>query len=217
MKDKNKKTLIILGIAILILFVFIIFQQHDSRLPAATYYPLQEENKVTVAGCPTFYYMLDKLSNNEIDVIKTNSTAESLYYLQKGKVDLIISGRNLRPDEPKFSFEIIGPGYSFISEKELLIFDKEMSNYDFFTDLSGKEIMKNFPYIIYDKISEVENVYDYLNAGIIITSVENTDYSKSGIVHVYTEDGSRHSFSRTPIIYYSENVNNLDYIKNILK
>jgi hypothetical protein len=217
MRGKNKKNLIILGIATLILSVFIVLQQNDSYLPAAIYHSLQEENKVTVAGCPTFYYMLDKLSNNGINVIKTNSTAESLRYLQESKADLIIAGRALKPEEPNFDSGIIGPGYSFVSENELLILDKQMGDYDFFTDLSAEEIIEKFPYIIYDKILKVENVYDYLDAGIVITSVENTDYSKSEIVHVYTEDRSRHLFSRTPVIYYSENVNSLDYIKSILR
>ncbi len=219
MKNQKKKILIILGIAVLALLVFIVFQQDSSYSPAAVYYPLQEENKELkpiVAGCPTFYYMLDELSNDGVGVIKTDSTAESFYLLQQGKADLIIAGRALMPEEPKFPFEIIGPGYSFISEKELLILDKEMGDYDFFTDLPSKEIIEKFPYIIHDKISKVENVYDYLSEGIIITSVENTDYSKSEIVHVYKEDGFRHRFSRAPIIYYSKTSNNLDYIKNLL-
>jgi len=216
MQNQKKKILIILGAAALFLFAFVVFQQDSSHLPTATYHLPQEENKelrLTVAGCPTFYYILDKLSNDWIRVVKTGSAAESFYLFQQGEIDLVLAGRALRPGEPKLSFKIIGPGYSFISNKELLIQEKEMGNYNFFTDLSSSEIINQFPYIIQEKISEVENVYDYLNEGIVITSVKNTDYSKSEIVHIYTKDGSRHRFSRTPIIYYSKTLNNLDYLK----
>lgn len=216
-KNKKIKIIIIAGAIIALLLVFISLSQDNIYSPAAVYKPLQAEisgQTITVAACPTFYYLLEKLKNNNINIVETNSTAESLYFLQKNKTDLIIAGRKLKPEEPQFLSEIIGSGYSFISDKELLIQEKEMGNYNFFTDLSPDEIIDKFSYIIPGKISEVENVYNYLSRGIIITSVENTDYSKSKIVHIYKKDSSRHRFSRTPIIYFSNSLNK-DIIENI--
>ncbi len=215
--SKTIRILIVLFITGIVgVSVWFFSQKTEEKIIVEQHLIIEEELNLTVAGCPTFYYILDKLNDNGINVVETDSTAESFYFFQQGIADLVVAGRILRPDEPEISFEVIGPGYSFISEKELFVLDKQMSEYDFFTDLSIKEIMEIFPYITRDKISEVENVYNYLSKGIIITSVENTDYSKSEIVHIYKEDGSRHRFSRTPIIYYSENTNNLDYIKNLL-
>ncbi len=193
-------------VAVIAVLLFVSLSQDDIYSPA-TIHSIPEteilEEKITVATCPTFYYLFEGLEKNNINVVKTNFTAESLHFLQKNEVDLIVTGRKLKPEEPQFLSEIIGFGYSFISDREFLIQEKEMGNYNFFTDLSSSEILDNFSYISPEKISEVENVYNYLNQGVVITSAENTDYSKSEIVHIYREDGSRHRFSRTPIIYYS--------------
>ena len=95
------------------------------------------EEAITIAACPTFHYMLEKMVNNqEIITIKTQSTAESLKLLEKEKVNLIISGRALKPEEPDFSFKIIGPGYDFLFQEEILILEKEMNLVPFYTKLS---------------------------------------------------------------------------------
>ncbi len=220
MKAQKKKLLIIIGITVSVLFVFIALNQYAVYFPAALYSLEQREisdEKIVVAACPTFYYLLQELEKNDINIIKTAFTTESIYYLQNNEADLIIAGRALKPGEPQLLYEIIGSGYSFIGKEEFLIQEKEMNNYDFFTDLSKAAILEKFPYIAKNRILEIENVYDYLDYGIIVTSIENTDYSKSQIVHIYKEDGSRHRFSRAPIIYYSHlsDKNNVNYIKEI--
>jgi hypothetical protein len=75
--------------------------------------------------------------------------------------------------------------------------------YHFFTDIPLGEVLEKFPYIKEEKILETRDIYGYLGEGIVITSVQNTDYTRGSIVHVYKEDGLRHRFSRVPILYYS--------------
>ncbi len=193
-------------IAVMFLFVMIVFSQQSS----------EQEIPLAVAACPTFYYILDSLEESGVKAVRTSSTKESIYYLSKNKVDLIISGRVLKPEEPDLYSKVIGPGYSFVSHQEQLVFDEEMGDYDFFTDLYKEKIVDNFPYIADESLREVEEVYDYLEKGIVITSAENTDYSKSEVVHVHKKDGSRHRFSRTPIAH-SQDINNIDRFKVILK
>jgi hypothetical protein len=44
-------------------------------------------------------------------------------------------------------------------------------------------------------------VYAFLDEGIVITSVENTDYARADLVHVLEADQSRRvTLSRTPIL-----------------
>lgn len=175
---------------------------------------LPKQEKIRIAVCPTYFKAVETINIEKYEIIKVESTAEGLFLLDNHIVELVLSGRALKPEEPQFLSEIIGHGYSFIFDKELLIQEKEMGNYNFFTDLSASEIIDKFSYIIPDKISEVENIYNYLKQGIVITSLENTNYSKGEIVHIYKEDGSRHLFSRTPIIYYFDPLNK-DIIKDV--
>ena len=151
----------------------------------------KEEDLSVIAACPTFHYLLEE------NDIRSRSTAESISYFLEGEVDAFISGRMLKPGEPDLSYEIIGPGYSFIFYKELVILEKEMGNYLFYTDLDG--VSEDFPYI--KKIEKVSDVYNYIEEGIVITSAENTDYSKAEIVSVFKDNGERVRLSRTPIMY----------------
>lgn len=209
----NNKIIISTILFIIFIFGLFVFSNKEGDSRPATDKSLSQE-KIKIAVCPTYFKIAEKINTEKYEIIKTDSTAGSLALLDNQKVEMVLSGRVLKPEEPQFSSEIIGFGYSFISDKELLIQEKEMRDYNFFTDFSSSEIIDKFSYIIPDKISEVENVYNYLDRGIIITSVENTDYSKSEIVHIYKEDGSRHRFSRTPIIYYSDSLNR-DIIENL--
>lgn len=209
-----KKVFIFIFILILGSVSYLLIRDESPKLEADL--SQYSDFRLTVAGCPTFFYLLDKIESDQIEVIRTRSTLESLYYLNYGMVDLIISGRALRPEEPGFQFNIIGPGYSFISKEEMVILEKEMGNYYFFTDLPQKEIIKKFPYIREEKLVEVNDVYKYLEEGIIITTLLNTDYSISEVTHVMREDGFRNRLSRTPTIYYRKE-NNFDYFQEILR
>ncbi len=206
---KNRKKIAIMGVIISAVFVFVVFIRYNAHYPGpAAIYNLSRtkisEQEIIAAACPTFYYLLEELNNSGIGIIKTDSTAQSLYYLHKNKADFIISGRTLAPGEPAFPSEVIGSGYSFISSQTISVLDEDMGDYKFFTDLPVENILDKFPYISKSQILKVDNVYSYLEDGIGITSAENTDYSRSSIVNIYRNDNSRHRFSRTPIIYYSK-------------
>ncbi len=151
------------------------------------------EDDLTVAACPTFHYLLDDFDN----YVKTNSTAESISLFLNGEVDAFISGRALKPSEPDIPFEVIGSGYSFLYQVGGAILEREMNHYQFYTDLEG--VSEDFPYI--EKIEKVEDVYEYIDKGIVITSVINTDYSKGEVVSVFQDNGERVRLSRTPVMY----------------
>jgi hypothetical protein len=47
----------------------------------------------------------------------------------------------------------------------------------------------------------VEDIYEYLDKGIVITSWENTDYRRTAIVHVIEDNQERLALSRRPTLY----------------
>lgn len=51
------------------------------------------------------------------------------------------------------------------------------------------------------KIQTVDNVYKYLDKGIVITSWENADYTKAEIFHLLERNGERVRLSRRPTLY----------------
>ncbi len=159
------------------------------------------QNKIRIAVCPTFYdYGLENFFNS-YELIKTNSTAESLNLLNNNYVDYILAGRKLKPNEKAFNLEgkiLEKIGYSFLSNIINNIEIKDFDDYIFYTDLDLSEIKKD---LNINNIEKVENVYIYLNKGIIITSIENTDYNKTNLVHVFELNGDRLKLSRTPILY----------------
>ncbi len=161
-------------------------------------------SEVSVAGCPTFYYLLERLSEEGVGVVKTNSTAESISYLQQGKADMVIGGRALMPSEPPLSSFVVGEGYSFFSSFNLTIHEKEMSEVPFFTDLKKEEIIRDFPSINPENLEEVNDVYNHLNEGIAISRVENTDYTRAKVVYVIGDNNKKVRMSRTPVLYYDQ-------------
>lgn len=210
-KSRRQKFFIIgTGLIVKALFALVLFNQTNLFTPAAVYNPLdaeqikKQDSAMVVASCPTWYYLLELLESHDFEVIGTNSTAESLYLLENNIADFILAGRALKPEEPQLLGEIIGHGYSFIADKEMVITEADMWDYNFFTDQDKQEILQYFPNIKLEKITEVEDVYNYLEQGIVITSIGNTDYSRSEMVHVFGENGLRYRFSRTPKIYYHD-------------
>lgn len=160
---------------------------------------------ISVAACPTFHYMLEKLEKREdINIIKTESTAESLFLMNQGIADITISGRALKEEEPKLFFEKLGQGYDFIFKEEIILFEHEMNSIDFYTDLPLDEIIRDFKYISEENLIKVENPYEYLNKGIVITFLN--EFLVGEPVHILKIDESRVQFSRAPRIYYSEKV-----------
>ncbi len=204
----------ITGLVVTGILLFVFFLQREERILLVTAFN-EKTKEVTVASCPTFYYMLDKLEKEGIEVVKTRSTAESMEKLIDGKADFFISGRALMPEEPDFFAEVIGPGFSFIYKESIYMHEKEMAHVPFYTDLSTSKIKERFP-LIDENLYEVGDVYDYLEEGIGITSFENTDYSRSKVVHVFQDNGNRSRYSRIPVIYYLEKKDDVLRIKSIV-
>ena len=197
--NNQKRSFFIILVGVLLLLSVVISRPRLMLLVKEN----SSQEKFTVAACPTFYYILEKIEE-DFNTVKTNSTGESIRYLEEGEVDFAIGGRALFPEEPGFFFEVIGEGYSFISQEEIIIFEEEMGDFNFFTDLKKSEVLTNFPFLPKEKIEEVTNVYDYLEQGVVVTSLENTDYSKGGPVYLIDESGSKVRSSRTPTVYYSD-------------
>lgn len=187
----NKK---ILFITTLSLFIFIV---------AALIFVFNKEKEssstVKVATCPTFYESLNKLNNkSDYSIILTSSTGASLAMLRRGQVDYVLGGRILYPNEANFNQQIIGEGFSFLSQRNFSVYDYDLYSYPIYSDLSEDLLRENFGNLDYNI---VDDVYDHLNENLVITSWENTDFSRAEIVHLLRVDGSKNIKSRLPIVF----------------
>jgi hypothetical protein len=197
-------TLTILSIIFIMgFFVFLNQNQKNKNIVSGSF----DLEKIKVATCPSCWEIAKNINSNKYEIIPTGSTAESIALLENKKVDMILAGQKLKPQEPKLKEVLIEEGYSFLNNQEATIFIDQLSNYNIYSDLDEEELKEKFPI---EKIQTVSNVYEYLNKGIIITSWENTDYQRAEIVHVLKEDGSRVKLSRQPTIYYPDSCGDLD-------
>ncbi len=158
--------------------------------------------KIKIAVCPTFYNDLKNIETDKFEIILTNSTKESLVSLGNKRVDIVLAGRTLLPNEKKFKSETVNNPenyYSFLSDQETEIYTDDFSNHKFYTDLDVEKVRKDLDI---KEVSRVDNVYEYLDKGVIISSWGNTDYNRAKIVHVLNPDKSRLKISRLPVIYY---------------
>lgn len=157
----------------------------------------QKQEPARIAACPTFWdtiYQMDVLGR------ETQSTSESLHLLNRGYVDYVLAGRTPKPWEFQGNYIILWSGYSFLSKQSQTISDEELQTMKFYTDLGDIENIKKIFWI--QNVEKVEHVYDYNQGNIIITSWENTDYSKADVVHVLHSNWERYIESRIPILYY---------------
>lgn len=207
---KNYKNLIFLFLLSTLIFISYYFMLKRSN----------EENIVdiiSIAACPTFYYRLGNLKNNEnYSIILTDSTAVSLEMLANLEVDYAIGGREIMPYEPNFNYQAIGEGFSFISNETLVIYDYELSSYLIYSDLDKEILIENFGDLDYNI---VEDVYEYLKDGnLIITTWENSDFNKAKIVHLLKADNLRNIKSRLPTVFCQKTCNNdiIENIKNVM-
>jgi hypothetical protein len=176
------------------------------------------ESPIVITACPTFYYMLEKIENEEnIKIIKSQTTTESLYLLEKEEVDLVISGRALKQNEFNFLSKKIGHGYDFVSEKEMYIVENQMKDFIFYTNLNFEKIIEDFNFISENNLTKTENPFEYLNRGIAIISLENN--LEGELVHILKNDGSRIRISRIPRLYYKDNIpeEKINFIEEIIK
>ncbi len=149
--------------------------------------------RLTVAACPTFH---DFPYGPSIDLIKTASTAESIGLLERGEVDLAVSGRALRVGEPEPLFRVIGPGYDIIFAEEAFAWESEIPHIRFYTDLDPDEVKKDLGIVDLVAVSDIES---YLDKGPVITRLEGR--MKGEVVNIFREDGSRVRMSRMPRLY----------------
>lgn len=203
-----KKEAISLALGFLLVFSALVYTGVDFNLRARLTDP------TTVAACPTWHGFLPKLEVAGFETIKTKSTGQSVRAFRVGEADLFISGRPLRPEEPDLEGKRLGDGYSFISKESRSLMEDELSEIKIKTDLGKERILSDFPQI--DNLKKTENVYSDLE-GVVITSYENTDYSKAEPVGVFDEYGQRLEKSRRPTLYYpKENKNQAKEINSIL-
>lgn len=160
---------------------------------------IEQTEKIKMATCPTYYNIATSLPALEYEVVRTNSTAESVGLLGNGLVDYVLSGRQLKPNEGYFEREFISKeGYSFVSTKDKIVNINNLEDEIVCTDLD-KEIVETD--LNLKNITQIQEISECESGSIIITSWDNTDYNKFKVVHVVNSDGSRHVLSRTPILY----------------
>ncbi len=158
-----------------------------------------DTQKTKVAVCPTYYELAQNLDPQKYEIIHTSSTSESLSLLQEMRVETVLAGRTPKPNEKNnLDSVILDEGYSFLSSESMSIYGKDLKNYNIYTDLPANTF-ENIPEI--EKIQQVDDVYEYPDKGIIITSWENTDYNRAEIVHVMETADKRLAISRQPTIY----------------
>ena len=182
-------------------FGFLIFNDkgQEEKEEIENFLQFNESSKpIKIAVCKTYHQIAEKLDSSQYEVVKTSSTAQSISLLKNGVVDMIISGRTLKPGEQASDQLIIKDGYSFLSDKETTLYSDDLKKYKIFTDLEAEKIKKIFPV---NEIIEVNDIYSHLGQGILITSWENTDYSRAQIVHLLEKNGQRVTLSRRPTVY----------------
>ena len=160
-----------------------------------------EKTKTRIAVCPTYSHIAESL-NAEYNIINTQSTAESLKLLNENKVDYVLSGRPLKPNEGDYKIEFIAKsGYSFISQQEKIVSKNDFAKEVVCSDLNVDQIKNDLGL---NNIKQITNIAECPSNGIIVTSWDKTDYSQTNIVHILNNDSSRHTLSRTPILYCKE-------------
>jgi len=166
---------------------------------------------LVIAACPTYYYeLIDQLDPKKYELFFSESTSRSVALLENNLVDAIISGRTLKPNEIDTYSLVLGKGYSFLSNVEMVVLADDLKNYNIYTDLEAEEIKNIFPI---NEISQVDDIYNHIDDGIIITSWENTDYNKAEIVHLMENNGRRVKLSRQPTIHYTNQLINLEELR----
>lgn len=156
------------------------------------------KEKVKIAACPTCFKLASNIDTTKYEVIPTKSTAESLELLESGHVDMILAGRTLKPNEPKYNSILISDGYSFLSSKSMAFNVKDLDSFTIYTDIDPNKIKSLFNV---DKVIQVKDVYEHISDGIIVTSWENTDYTRAEMVHLLDDTGERVALSRRPTLY----------------
>ena len=181
----KKRGFIGMGIFILGIGIFVSLGSESSE--TLIYENGDEKKRIKIAACPTCIDSVGTIEDERYEIVPTASTAESLQLLRYEEVDMILAGRTLKPGEAKMEAIVLEQGYSFLSKEGGFLYRDELHDQTFYTDLKKEEIEKK---IALETIQEVEDVYEYIDQGIIITSWENTDYGRAKIVHIKERMGN---------------------------
>lgn len=168
---------------------------------------LPKKEEITISACPTVYEEYKDKINLPYKLIPTNSTAESIRLLDNNIVDFALAGRTLKNNEGQKNTYTIRKGFAFIGIEEKSILLEDLVNYKIYTDLDINEIKEVFNI---KELQFVDNVYDYIDKGVIITSWENLDYSKANIIHILDKDRKRVRMSRQPTLICSNNCSSVE-------
>ena len=207
-----KKNLLAIIFGLAIIFTVYNFKEDPDFLRA------EVGNGYRVAACPTHHHMLPALDRGDFQTTRASSTGESLKMMKEGEVDLVISGRNLKPGEPELESLKLAEGYSFLAEEGFSITEDEMEEYNFYTDLDKDSVINDFLSITKENLTQVEDVYEKSDDGIVVTSFENTDYEKAEIVNIYDGFGRRVEKTRRPTLFFrEENRDKAEEIINLIK
>lgn len=195
MESLKKNTIIIVLFIILLGITISVINNKRENLEVK-----KDLKQIKIAICPTYQYLKEEINNYGYEVVKTKSTAQSINLLRKGEVNIVLSGRKPMPNESDLAYKIIllPNRYSFLSKNSKTVFSEELKSLVVYTDQDTQAIKTIFNI---DNVKKVENVYMFLDKGIVITSWDNTDYKKASVVHILENNKNRHQNSRIPIIY----------------
>ena len=193
-----KKNLLAIVFGLVIIFAAYSWTSNGSPLKA------EIGSGFSVAACPTHHNLLSALDDSEFRAARTSSTGRSISLFKRGRVDFIISGRKLKPDEPDLESEKIAEGYSFLAKKSISITEDEMTDLQFFTDQDLENLISQFRGLSDGNLSYLEDPYTRIAEGVVITSFENTDYNQGELVHVYDQFGRRVEKTRRPTLFFRE-------------
>ncbi len=218
MKKKEEKNIIkrvlFFGALLLLFAGVIVFSGKEEDLTAGPSY-VQKES-IVVGACPTFHYLIYDLQEEGYSTVRLGSPAEGFQRTEEGEVDLFLSSRGVGQGEPDFPSLNLEPGYVFLFREEAVLLEKEMGTVNFYTDQPAEEVLESFPYIPKENLKKVGDVENYLQEGVVITSIENE--KKGEPVHVREETGRRLRLTVVPRLFYSPEVSEKEAlaIKEIL-
>ncbi len=152
-----------------------------------------------VSTCSTFYSLLREESLKNITLIDLDSSQNALATAENTRINTALIGRKPKPKETVLNcIKLEGyEGYSFISSEEQTIYLTELQEQEIYTSLNPEKLSSKFNL---NKVSRVENVYDYIDIGIGVISWESMNYAEANMVHVLNPDDSRFLPSRAPYL-----------------
>ena len=158
----------------------------------------------TIAICPTMDRVMSKeIVFDEYNFVNVGSTSEAVTLLNAGQADYVISGRIPMQEEGMGEYVHLRQGdgvesFSFLSNIVEVVKDSDLNNYEIYSDLE-KGILETVFGL--EKVEYVDNVYDFASMGILVTSWQNTDYTRASIVNIMEDETSRNIFSRLPTLF----------------